>query len=141
RRASGAIADRSGADRERVERLVEEGVEGEDLVHLAPANVHVVGERVGQVGGDGSDLPSDPAEIVEQAWAFARKLGKERRELQDVDSQFYAGRRPALDWSAEMGPPRQADKKRRFQPPPPRRRLPVRQRAFWAGIAAGLGAS
>jgi hypothetical protein len=40
-----------------------------------------------------------------------------------------------------VAPPRQADKKRRFRPPPPRRRLPVRQRAFWAGIAVGLGVS
>jgi hypothetical protein len=34
-----------------------------------------------------------------------------------------------------------ARKKRRFAPPPPRRRLPVRRRAFWAGIAVGLGVS
>ena len=41
-----------------------------------------------------------------------------------------------------MGPPRQGRTKRRLpQPPPPRRRLPVRQRPFWAGIAVGLGVS
>ncbi len=43
-----------------------------------------------------------------------------------------------------MGPPRQAGRKRRFRPPPPpppRWRLPVAKRAFWAGIAVGLGVS
>jgi hypothetical protein len=43
-----------------------------------------------------------------------------------------------------MGPPRQAGRKRRFRPPPPpppRWRLPVARRAFWAGIAVGLGVS
>jgi hypothetical protein len=43
-----------------------------------------------------------------------------------------------------MAPPRQAARKRRFRPPaapPPRWRLPVGQRAFWAGIAVGLGVS
>ena len=40
-----------------------------------------------------------------------------------------------------MRTPPQARKKRRFAPPPPRRRLPVRRRAFWAGIAVGLGVS
>ena len=43
-----------------------------------------------------------------------------------------------------MGPPRQAGRKRRFgppTPPPPRWRLPVARRAFWAGIAVGLGVS
>ena len=41
-----------------------------------------------------------------------------------------------------MRTPPQARKKQRFAPPPPpRRRLPVRRRAFWAGIAVGLGVS
>jgi hypothetical protein len=43
-----------------------------------------------------------------------------------------------------MGPPRKAQKKRRFRastPPPPRWRVPVRRRSFWAGIALGLGVS
>jgi hypothetical protein len=40
-------------------------------------------------------------------------------------------------------PPARKDKRRRFAPPPPppHRRLPVRQRSFWAGIAVGLVAS
>jgi len=43
-----------------------------------------------------------------------------------------------------MPPPRQAGRKRQFRPPtppPPRWRLPVARRAFWAGIAVGLGIS
>jgi hypothetical protein len=43
-----------------------------------------------------------------------------------------------------MGPPRQAGRRRRFgppTPPPPGWRLPVARRAFWAGIAVGLGVS
>lgn len=43
-----------------------------------------------------------------------------------------------------MGAPRPVERKGRFRPPsppPPRRRLPVRQRAFWVGIALGLGVS
>ena len=43
-----------------------------------------------------------------------------------------------------MGAPRKAEKKRRIRaptPPPPRWRIPVRRRAFWAGIAVGLGVS
>jgi hypothetical protein len=43
-----------------------------------------------------------------------------------------------------MAPPRQAARKRRLRPPtppPPRWRLPVAQRAFWGGIAVGLGVS
>jgi hypothetical protein len=40
-----------------------------------------------------------------------------------------------------MKAPRQDAGNRRFRPPPPQRRLPVRRRAFWAGIAVGLGAS
>jgi hypothetical protein len=43
-----------------------------------------------------------------------------------------------------MARPQEARKRRRLVPPPPpapTRRLPVRQRSFWAGIAVGLGVS
>src|SRR5207253_8529715 len=49
-------------------------------------------------------------------------------------------RRPLLD-APRMRTPPQARKKRPSAPPPPRRRLPVRRRAFWAGIAVALGVS
>jgi hypothetical protein len=40
-----------------------------------------------------------------------------------------------------MKVPRKDGRTPRFRPPPPRRRLPVRRRSFWAGIAVGLGIS
>jgi hypothetical protein len=79
------VADRPRADSERVERLSEERIEGDDFVHVAAPDVHVVGERVGELRGERSDLTPDPTEIVEQAGPLARKRGKQRREPQDVD--------------------------------------------------------
>ena len=47
-----AVADRAGADADGVDRHLEERVERDDLVHLAAADVHVVGERVGELRRD-----------------------------------------------------------------------------------------
>ena len=53
-------------------------------MHLAAADVHVVGERVGQLHRDRSDLAADASEVVEQARPLARKLGKQRCEPEHV---------------------------------------------------------
>ena len=45
-----AVADGSRAHPEGVHRHLQEGVEGDDLVDVAAAEVHAVGERVGQLG-------------------------------------------------------------------------------------------
>ena len=71
-----AVADGAGADARDVQRHLEKGVEGDDLVHLAAADVHVVGERVRELRRDRPDLAADPAEVVEQAGAVDRELRK-----------------------------------------------------------------
>ena len=77
-----AIADRPRADADRVVRHLEERVEGDDLVHLATTDVHMVGERIRQLGRDRADLPPDMPEVVEQLRPLARQLGDQhgRRE-------------------------------------------------------------
>jgi hypothetical protein len=46
-------------------------------VHLAAADVHVVGERVRQLRRDRTDLTADPAEVLEQPRTVDRQLGKD----------------------------------------------------------------
>jgi hypothetical protein len=53
---AGAVADRTGADPNRVHGHLQEGVEGDDLVHVPPAQVHPVGERIREVRRDRPDL-------------------------------------------------------------------------------------
>ena len=72
-----AVADGPGADADDVDRHAQERVERDDLVHLAAADVHVVGERVGELRRDRADLAPDPAEVVEQP----RPRGRELSEL------------------------------------------------------------
>jgi len=79
-----AVADRADADAYSVHRHLEEGVEGDDLVHLAPPDRHVVGERVGELRGDRPDLAADPPEVVQQARPLLRQLGKNLGEPEDV---------------------------------------------------------
>ena len=62
----------------------EERVERDDLVHLAAADVHVVGDGVGQLHRDRPDLAADAAEVVEESCPLARKLGKQRCEPKHV---------------------------------------------------------
>jgi hypothetical protein len=71
-----AVADRSGADPEDVDRLLQERVEGHDLVHLAAADVHVVGQRIRELGRERADLTANAPEVVEQP----RPVGRELRE-------------------------------------------------------------
>ena len=71
-----AVADRPGADAHDVHRLLEERVERDDLVHLAAADVHPVGERVGELGRDRPDLAADPAEVVEQVRPLEGSSGR-----------------------------------------------------------------
>ena len=81
-----AVAYRPGADAQCVERDLQERVERDDFVHLAAANVHVVGERVGKLGCDRPHLAADAPEIVEQARSLARELGQQQRSAQNVDA-------------------------------------------------------
>ena len=53
-------------------------------MHLAAPDVHVVGERVGQLHRDRPDLAPDAAEVVEEARPLARELGEERCEPEHV---------------------------------------------------------
>ena len=78
RSSAEAVADRPGADADDVDRQAQVRVEGDDLRHLAAADVHVVGERVRQVGRHRPDVAANPAEVVEQARAFARKRPRAR---------------------------------------------------------------
>jgi hypothetical protein len=92
---SHAVADRSGADANDVDRLLEERVEGDDLVHLAAADVHVVGQRVGELGRQRADLATDPPEVVEQSRPVGRKLREERGQGEDVRAAIIAATRQA----------------------------------------------
>jgi hypothetical protein len=58
-------------------------------VHLAAADVHVVGERVGEVRRDRPDLAPDAAEVVQQPRPVGRKLGEQRGQSQDVRTFDY----------------------------------------------------
>ena len=69
-----AVADRPDAHAYRVHRHAQEGVEGDDLVHLAAADAHVIRERVGELGSDRPDLAPDPTQVVEQARPLHRQL-------------------------------------------------------------------
>jgi FdhD protein len=53
-------------------------------VDLAAADVHVVGERVRELGSDRPHLPAHPAEVVQQFRALPRQLGQELGEPEDV---------------------------------------------------------
>ena len=79
-----AVAHRAGADAHDVHRLPQERVEGDDLVHLAAADVHVVGERVRELGRERPDLPADPAEVVEQLRPVGGQLREERGQGENV---------------------------------------------------------
>ena len=67
-----AVANRAGADPPDVRGHLQERVERDDLMHLAAANVHVVGERIGELRSDRTHLPPDPPEVVEQACSLVR---------------------------------------------------------------------
>jgi FdhD protein len=53
-------------------------------VNLAAADVHVVGDGVGELGRQRPDLASDAAEIVQQPGPLPRQLRQELGELEDV---------------------------------------------------------
>ena len=79
-----AVADGPDADAHGVHRHLEERVEGDDLVHLAAADVHVVGERVRELGRQRADLAADAAEVVEEPRPLLRELREELGEPEDV---------------------------------------------------------
>ena len=79
-----AVAHRPAADARDIDRHLQERVEGRDLVHLAAADVHVVGERVRELGRDRADLPADAAEVVEEPSPVCRQLGEQRGQGEDV---------------------------------------------------------
>ena len=53
-------------------------------MHLAAADVHVVGERVRELRGDRADLAADAPEVVQQARPLLRQLVKNLGEPEDV---------------------------------------------------------
>jgi hypothetical protein len=81
-----AIADRPDADTDGLHRDLQEGVEADDLVNFAAADVHVIGERVRELGRQGADLAPDAPEVIEQPLPLRRKLWEERCEPEDVDA-------------------------------------------------------
>ncbi len=78
------VADRSGAHARSVRRHLQERVERHDLVDLAPPDVHMVGERVGQLHRDRAHLAPDAAEIVEKSCSGAGELRKQRCKPEHV---------------------------------------------------------
>jgi hypothetical protein len=87
---SQTVADRPGADPDDSDRVLQERVERDDLVHLAAADVHVVGERVGELGSDRADLAAHAPEVVEQPRAGGRELREERGQGEDVRAPIIA---------------------------------------------------
>ena len=79
-----AVAHRTGAHAHRVDRNLQERVERDDLVHVAVAQVHPVGERVGELGRDRPDLAAHTAEVVEQPGALGGQLLEQSGEMEDV---------------------------------------------------------
>ena len=92
---AGAVAHRPGADANDVHRHLQERVERDDLVHLAAADAHVVGERVRELGRDRADLAANPPEVVEQPRARGRELREERGQGEDVRAPIIAAIRHA----------------------------------------------
>ena len=64
-------------------------------MHLASADVHVVGERVRQLGRDRPHLTAHAPEVVEQPRALGRKLRQERGQGEDVRAPIIAAMRKA----------------------------------------------
>ena len=79
-----AVANGSDADAHGVHGDLEERIEGNDLVHLAAAHVHVVGKRVRELGRERADLAADAAEVVEQPRPLLRQLRENLGEPEDV---------------------------------------------------------
>ena len=79
-----AVADGADADAHGAHWHAQERIEGNDLVHLAAADVHVVGERVRELRGDRADLAADAPEVVQQPRPLLRQLGKNLGEPEDV---------------------------------------------------------
>jgi DNA-binding MarR family transcriptional regulator len=84
RTRSGAVADRAGAHADGVDGHLQEGVEGDDLVHVATAKVHPVGERIRELGGDRADLAPDAAQVVQQPRPLRRQLLEQAGEAEHV---------------------------------------------------------
>ena len=91
---AGAVADGAGADAHGVHRDLQERVEGDDLVHVAAAQVHPVGEGVRELGGDRADLAANAAEVVEQPRPLRRQLLEQAREPEHVHAASLDRERP-----------------------------------------------
>ena len=87
-----AVADGAGAHANAVVRQLEVRVERDDLGHLAAADVHVVCERVGELGRHRPDAAADRAEVVEQLRALARQCVHHIAQLLH-DREHSGGRR------------------------------------------------
>src|SRR5919106_1832495 len=79
-----AVAHGADADADCLRRHLEERVERDDLVHLAAPDVHVVGDRVGELGRERPDLAPHPAEVVQQPRPLPREDRQKLGELEDV---------------------------------------------------------
>ena len=79
-----AVADRADADANGVGRHLEETVERDDLVYLAPPDRHVVGERVRELRRDRADLAADAPEVVQETRPLLRQLRQNIGEPEDV---------------------------------------------------------
>ena len=88
-----AVAHRPGAHAHRIDGNLEERVERDDLVHVAVAQVHPVGECVGELRRDRPDLAADATEVVEQPRALGRQLLEQGREMEHVHASSLRSHR------------------------------------------------
>ena len=79
-----AIAYRSDTDPNRICRDVQERVKGDDLVDFSTPDVHVIGNRIRKLGRDRPDVAANAPEVVEEPRPVFRKLGEDRRQLENV---------------------------------------------------------
>ena len=61
-------------------------------MHVAVAQVHPVGEGVGELGGDRADLAAQAAEVVEQPRALRRQFLEQAGETEHVHASSLRGR-------------------------------------------------
>ena len=97
-----AVADGPGAHSHRVHGHLQERVERDELVHLAAADVHVVGDGIREVGRDGADLAADAAEVVEEARTRRGQRRDEARRGEDVHGAIVLRSSVLGGWPAEL---------------------------------------
>jgi len=98
-----AVAHRADADADGVGRRAEERVKRDDLVYLAAADVHAIGDGVRERGVDRPDLPPDTTEVVEQARPLGWQVVEKRGQLEDVDAVILGLPHGRADRSSCLG--------------------------------------